>query len=553
MAGMQGELHLYRTPLLTRDNNYTQYVDKVVMAIERITTDICKRVVVNEDVMTDLYGDNIDQYEEFYKELMNRIYIRSEFQLMEWYITTGWNQVIRSIYEGFEKKITKVPGKEKFYAATFVNRESPEITHIPGTIDLADGAHLFIKQPDNSLANITRIVINKGVFLTTCEAFGYNNCSAALLWEFYNTMIGDGEVTVDKVLKVLALDGFRPVGSQDSNMNAGTTDEDRKYSIIYNFVKHLVLLRVWSMTNQSLNINDWKIVVPYHIFYENMPDAQFEKQNAILTEYWNNTQIKVPDGSLSRRLDLYILPITSMLSRGYQVERVTNEDGGTVQHDSSQYAGYPCVSFCRINFEHKLFVKDRDKPISTEMNEGKLTDTTNIEVAVEGIDTPKEDDGTGALVPKIALDVYVWVELKILNAVDTSYILSYNKVTGEIDSLAIEEEANIRVGIVYPHNFKRAHKQSITGMKFEKRHWPLIYSYQLLRNPPVSVGMEEELMFYNQQSLYGPHSYLFDTAKIFLSDSTAAKKFSQQVKNKVRDAVSAYGTKMDKEKDEAKS
>jgi len=510
-SGHQGNLTVYRCPALSYVNSAFQtYSKNVGTALEQIADMLAKFIRVNEDVLTDASGNIIDNYSIVAADLMARFIIHSQYELEKWFTIDTWANITRAIYENFPKSIVEnLNGthQERFFAFSF-SEEDGVPTVLPGSTEITDEGYLYITPPSNSQANVTRVYINQAIWIALCNILGYSTKGAILMWEEISLDYSNKKmVTPNDLINWLARDGHNPVGYVDFFNQAanallqpanGIGGIDRQaVEMLSNMLVRLVLLKVWQLTAQALSMEDWKFQTTYDIYHAGLPDSQFEEALQAVNERWKNTQLHVPVGSMNAKInDLYILPITTTTARGYYTPAVVVNFGE--QHDNSYMAGYPAVVFNEIRFD-----------VIGHLNS---TGVMNFGFSNSLFHSSEHENANAETEMAFSKGQYCLVDIVNLTATQNEEILSYNRLTGELDGVSANDESDavIRIGVVYPSNLKVC-PPDILGLKLERRHWPMIYQYLAIRDPIVVVGTSRESNFYCQQSFTGPNYYLVNS------------------------------------------
>jgi hypothetical protein len=323
------------------------------------------------------------------------------------------------------------------------------------------------------------------------HALGFSMPAAILKWlEIEHNYSNEKRILVNDFLNYLAKWGHNPadfdfvdvideqsiltLASSYFNTAAGAGIVLNHVRMLFDLVVRAVTLKLWELTRDSIVPEDWLYEGTYRIFHRNVPDSTVDSAIEALHDKWANTQVKVPTGSMNSKFTLYYLPVTTNTSEGYQVY---DAGDGLMQHDSQEWTGFPNIVFNEVDFE------------STQ------------EIGPESI----AERGFS----------FLWVDIRTLNDVDHEEILSYNRMTGEVDGLSSSQEVDsaVRIGVVYPHNLKRL-KPLTRGLKFEKRHWPLIYTFPQSIAPIILVEYWAEWDMMNQRSWLGPKNYLISQSSL---------------------------------------
>jgi len=327
--------------------------------------------------------------------------------------------------------------------------------------------------------------------------FGYSAPASILKWIELDQLYGvNKDIDQRALVNYLARWGHSPFAYEDLDPNLwgeGEMDIEAAFNVIFaglqgtptvTMRRHLIMLfdiifkafmlKLWVATRQACSIQDFVFETSYSVFHRSIPDKTIETAFEILHNKWATGQLNVPTGSMASKFTLKYLPLTSDLGHGYRVY----DSQYYVQHDSVEYTGWPAVVFNELRFG-----------------------------AVQG------NIGT------LQANHIHFVDIKLLNSATDQEIVMYNRLTGEFDGLssAQEHDSAVRVGIVYPHNFKRL-KPISRGLKFEKRHWPLIFSYPIVREPIITVQFWTEWEQCNQKSWVGPKDYLITLRHLMVGD-----------------------------------
>jgi hypothetical protein len=370
-------------------------------------------------------------------------------------------------------------------------------------MNLSDGSEIYITPPTDTYSVISRIVYTKSGWLALCNLLGYTDIGAVLLWEeMYHLYSNDKDITLENILDFISSEGFSPcmeefklhqltdiLSAFGINLQVRGPEIVRGLELMFTMVLRLLLLKYWQYSRNSLDLRDWKQDQEYTVFVRDMPDAQYEKKMTLVKEEWNKSQLRVPDGSLSPKTTLSILPISNENSRGYSL--YLPEDENMIQSDSKEYTGFPAVHFNELRFD---LIHDHtiEAPARTDVDLEEWHPT----------------------------EVFHWVQLRVLNATERDLYLMWNKMTGEIECAdKSNDDFAARYSVVFPINLNMIIPYTV-GLKFEERHWPLIYRRTVAIDAPVIVPTEVHKQFINQQSWFGPMKYLVNEGQFIRRKNT---------------------------------
>lgn len=522
-SGYEGDITVFRCPVMNYNGKNTarlfaEWRDRVKHSISTMTEEFLKLALINTQWNREREPDpiSIDLWSENMSDVMDQLYIRNEYMLNRWFVLQTWDPIISDIYEGFsayrsfigtnDSKETSVK-REKFFIASFADAKGSSVP-LPSILRTASGAELIIEPPKASLAGITRVYVNMGTWLAVCAALGMSTKYAMMKYLTFETLYSTNkQVTVKDLLAHLAAEGFSPTGYVEDFYEKNFTEAARNFTnwgtefkaddlafratrLVWDLIMSTFLLKLFSMVSQAIKPEDTRFTTKYSIFFPKMSDEQAVNQLKLLNDHWQTDQLHVPSGTLNSRFELLVLPIRRLDSEGYKVHIPINKDKH--QHDSSEYESHPAIIFSDLDF----------KDMSELSEEGGAT--------------------------------YEFVDLAVINNVIDEQILSLNKITGEIEMI---DRPSVGIfGIVYPYSLHTIRPLSV-AMKFEERHWPIIYKWFIPRMPIVTLHTRQEHSLYNQQSFFGPRKYLFNSAPLVDADDTVKQTFTQEILSDVYKTV----------------
>lgn len=500
---------LYRMPVINRGSNFATFGFRVINNIALLMNRLSDLVLINLPELSEepLYGEVYDNYELF-RQLMDRVEFSSGYDLRKYFEIDSWGPIVRGIYEHFERSIAGTTNRyrlEKFIIPTFADYNG-EAMMMCGTMHLRDGTEVYISPPQDTYSVVSRIVYTKSAWLALCNLLGYSDIGATLLWEeIYHIYSNQKNITLENILDFIASEGFSPCMAETENETLRDLLQTfgialpegpsmtRGLELMMMIVLRLLILKFWHFTRQSLDLPDWKQETKYTVFARDMPDEQYDKQIAILKEEWVKSQLRVPDGSLGPKAVMNIMPITNEHSLGYEVYHATDH----IQSDSKEYVGFPSVRFNEIRFD---LIHNPELP---------------------------EDESRISAPDFHPTEQLFWVQLKTLNYTEREMFLMWNKMTGEIESADnSNQDFAIRYSVVFPVNLNMV-IPVMMGLKFEQRHWKLLFRKTICIDAPIVVSNSLFKSFINQQSWLGPMKYLVTEYQFFKSKHRINEAFTK--------------------------
>lgn len=407
---------------------------------------------------TSWYEDIVEEMGKIKKELLSqgicytdpngRVIFNTRYDFERFLNLNVWQSSVLRIYERFPRGAALY--SECFYASAFMSGLIPwRFTVQPGEFEV------YIEPPRNSLAGLTRVRINKGVFLGYSYLLGFNKRWAAKVWEmFYKQNTSNVKLTsVDDIINLLSKKSMNPLTYVSPNRTFDSVD----YTIMAVFY-----LKIYEQTRQSLDLPDWKFSTKWHTIVRGVADAQIEQIFKIISDSWTRSQVLVPDSDLKYIAENNILPITNDIG-GYNPKDLKVTGFSDIQ--GSPESRIPVVDMVEIKEE-----------VSNE-------------------------DGL------VRLPVYKWVEIYTYNPVQNVANIAYNRLFGNYHAASLEGEAQIIIDSVFPQDLYTEKPQTV-GMKLEPRHWKIIFETYYGTNPIGYTSSDVYHFLFGQASIYGPNHYL---------------------------------------------
>lgn len=222
------------------------------------------------------------------------------------------------------------------------------------------------------------------------------------------------------------------------------------------FVKLLMLARMFDQISKVLKLEEWWKQLEWSTIAKGVTDAQLATLVETIYSPWSQTQVRVPDGDLPSKDTLRLLPVGNA-----KYSRATNREPPGLE-------GAPCVYISELEMA-PFVAKPKDAP------QCELT------------------------------------RLKCVNACEHVEIMSYNRVYGSVFGSNLDDECIGLIAVVFPVELY-LRKRDTMGMKYERRHWPVLYQQMNSEKPLYPVVSARERFLYGCKSMYGPNYYLVDTS-----------------------------------------
>jgi hypothetical protein len=414
--------------------------------------------------------------------------------------STIWASVVQHLYESFPKSVVfgqNESGKgenklrhriEQFYCPSFYKGQ------IYKEILTDEQIELYISMPMQSYANLTRIYINKAIWIGTTKMLGYKPKVAPYLFKYLHDVYTDGakkQVTVMKIIDALAKKGNNPVVSFD--------DEN----VIEHFIGLILMLKIFEQVLQNLSVEDWFYEADVRMMLKNTNEQDLDRLLDTVYKYWNEPQVKIPTADLPTLAEFKILPIFGAGGRDDRNKRINAtgdqvtfgkravQDGasGSINDESPDQQRNP--NLIEDALSQANFVADQPILYITEI----LVDAERAEGS--GILT------NGEFRAKFA-------KIITLNAVDREEAVTYSKGTGRFSGITSSTDANWIVNVVFPLEMYISEPDH-HGIKLPQNQWRLIYVTQRPYNPIFVVEKSIERFLFGQKSFAGPNYYLVDS------------------------------------------
>jgi hypothetical protein len=403
--------------------------------------------------------------------ISNQLKILNQFKFKAFIQTSNIAGVIKSIYNS---KWTKqmVDFSEEFIAFSFCKKG----TQIPaqGTIDR--GLDYYVGSVTNSQSQITRIRVNKGIWLAWCRHVGYDHRAAALEWIRLHDVYGNaGDHTIDVEAMLDAIFdeiSKRPTLSEIPDLAAYIADT-------------LIGIALYNLTVAGISAPEWFVDVPFALIMENISDKQVTAAIKVITEEWKLTQVVLPGSDLPPKRDLNIMPFW---------------DGSILHKEMPQ----PCIGLCELDFGAQDY-EERDEEGTVKKQSAsklKLVQIVTVNASPDGSENP-------------------------------NHIL-FNRIIGPLASLSDDGRlSHICVDAVYPW-ILGLQQPDESNVHLERRHWPLVYLHSVFDEPPVAAESLIEAMLVGLKTFLGPHYYLINLEEllktspldVLLSDKKGEEKMS---------------------------
>jgi hypothetical protein len=399
-----------------------------------------------------------------------------------------WTNITAEVYESFPKEAVYAISNEtleesqfslrvrheQFYTMSFVRGQ------IPSIFTTKEGVDIYIAAPKNTMANLTRILVNKAVWVATCRMLGYKGKTAAYIWKYiFNVFSGsqDKSITAQDVINLLAKKGLNPISSKAIEDN------------ISHFTGIIFMMKIWEINRQNLSLEDWFTNVKWVVKMANTTDQMMVKMINTIYENWQHGQVLVPAGDLPSRADNLIFPVTNTPTslnddptygaQIFQKPRNTKGQFAKMTKDAQRALSFesaispePCVHITEILFDQNI-------PNYSVLTKPKLFGLVDVKLLNY---TPKNNE---------------------------EYI-SLNRIYGTYSGVTTEEAA-FCISIVYPVElFLR--KPDTTGVNYEERHWQLRYVNSQGMRSLIQVETPGERFLYGQKSYLGPNYYLVNSS-----------------------------------------
>lgn len=446
-----GRLDVYRTHRMkyhaTRGNVnlYEEWVNRIITELRRI-----KANLISHDIaVVDANG---------------KVTFKTRYDFERFLALEVWSSAVLNIYEKFPREIADY--SERFFCASFAADQPMawRFDVVPGPFEV------YITPPTNTLAGITRVRINKGIWTALMKAMGVRARMSCILWEMFYKEFSSSEkaVTIEDIINLLSKKSMSPV------------DYDGNFDNLDYIITMVMVLKIWEMTRQGIDLPDYKISCEWHSIVREVADAQVETTFSVISNSWNTSQVRVPPSDLPHVADLNILPIT--------------------RNESIKY-------------------NDQVKVLSNKILKGfDLLDANSSisrEVPVVGFNE---------IIESSVIPTYRWVEIKCFNAVDNGQNIAYNRLFGTYHAATLDQEATIIIGSVFPQDLY-TEKPTTVGMKLEPRHWKIIFEAFFGMNPIASTPSGYIHFLFGQASIYGPNHYFVDIMSLFDTSDSMTSRF----------------------------
>jgi len=327
---------------------------------------------------------------------------------------------------------------------------------------LDSGLKYFIARPQNTQGGLTRIRLNKGVWMAWRYQVGYKFKESILEWiRLHDTYGSAGDHTIDvKSIVNALLDEIskRPTLATVPNLSSYIADK-------------IIEIGLFNLTVAGLSRDEWYVESSWSMIKENVSDKQVTAMLKIFTEEWTQPQIIIPNSDLPHKFELKVLPFWD----------------GSVFDDKLKE---PYLSMIEILFDH------------TEV--GKMT--------------PAQKKAVGGKTTAVAIGV---VRLLTINAcadgsTNANHIM-LNRIIGPISSLSDDGRiSQISIDAVYPW-IMGLQQPADSLIHLEKRHWNLVFMHSSFDSPPVEAENMREAMLVGLKSFLGPQFYLVKVEDFYLA------------------------------------
>lgn len=382
----------------------------------------------------------------------NQVTFRSTFDLERILNDDIWRAVVVNLYEKFPKAWPS--SNESYYVPAFMGGS------IPWTFIVENNYECFISTPTNSIGGLTRIRYNKGVWQGWKNYQKFKTKIHGPDWEYLYKLYSDSKMkvtTTTDIINFLNHRTFNPMEYKPVSNGQKMTFSNMAYIIM-----NTLNLRLFELTRQQLDLPDWKISTKYESIMRNVSDEQVARAFTVISDTWNNTQIKVPVGDLPSVSTLMILPI-----------ELDNQVSGKCAYqfgfDKGAWLGEPRLNFCQVR------VNGDDSEEELEESNGKLR----------------------------------WVRIKTINAAESEEYVTYHRTFGTYHGSSLDKEANFIINQIAPLESYTI-KPVTVGMKLEPRHWKIVFDAIDSVNPITTTANSNIHYLFNQKSQYGPKFYLPD-------------------------------------------
>lgn len=391
-----------------------------------------------------------------------------------------WNTVTNDIYEKWDPGYTLK--KEVYFVPTFYGPKS----RLPWTFNVKDDYEVYIDTPKTSIAGVTRIRYNKGVWMALMTYFGFKPKTAVLVWEMLYKLYTEDvtkRMSSDNIFDIIMRKVMNPCAYQ------GT------FPILHYIISVVTLSRLYELTRAQLDLPDWRLDTKYYIEIENVSDEEVKKNMTAISESWSQGQVRTPIGDLPKVQDLKILPIIGearQVQRTVRGKRLLNKLQPKHEPREEGSVGYNFADF-GYGFDDGEW-NDEPRLFLTEISKHKDV----------------EDPGN--------LD---WVDLKVLNPTDHEAQISHNRTFGTYHSSSLDTDSAIIISSIYPIEIYTT-KPKLYGMKLEQKHWRVNFDTTPDINPVTEASVGTVHFLLNQKSFYGPNYYLVDIDDLLGPDGNTA-------------------------------
>lgn len=427
---LEGQISLVRTPVLNQESiQWAEWQKETAELRAALRGYISKKLLEVEKGQPDTIGRKA--------RLLNQFKFKAFIQTM------NISQIADRIYNG--KNVRSLTNYHEEFHCFYFGKSGEQIA---GRGKTQEGFEYYIARPKSSQAAITRIRVNKGIWIAWMMQVGYKPKLAALEWfRLHDTYGGSGDhvIDVDSVLDAI-LDEIskRPTLAEIPDLAAYIADK-------------LITIGLFNLTVAGVSKEEWLTETNYALIKENISDKQVSAALKIVTEEWGLTQIILPSGDLAPKMDLVVLPFW---------------DGEVFGPEMP----HPYLSMGTLAFDQEEFEPAKGSSKKKQYT-WKLVELVTLNACADGRENP-------------------------------NHIL-LNRIIGPLASLSDDGRiSQISVDAIYPWILGVMEPEE-SNVQLERRHWDLVYLHSIFDAPPVVSETFKEAMLIGLKSFFGPNHYLF--------------------------------------------
>jgi hypothetical protein len=218
--------------------------------------------------------------------------ILSQFDFNKLIDNELFSMTAQVIYNNFPKNA--IEDDERFWVYSFIHEGM-----IATKGKLKDGMEYYLTYPKEARAKITRIRVNKGVWLEWRLMQGFKHKEAIEEWcRLYYTYGSSGSID--------SLDAFHAVLDEISNRPTLTSVPDLAGLL----TDKLITICLWNLTSKGVSIDEWTQELRYSMIKKGISDDAAKSMIKVITDEWPLSQVIVPNTDMPHKAERSILPFT---------------------------------------------------------------------------------------------------------------------------------------------------------------------------------------------------------------------------------------------------